>query len=87
MFNVSSTYTAITPLTNFSSKIEGITNSYVQTSYTQSLFFTTVYRVFCSITPCEAIEIHSACGNVEDFNDFQIQHYSFHNHPSKRNQV
>ena len=39
------------------------------------------------ITPCKAIEIHVVCGNIEDFDDFQIQHNSFHHHPSKSNEI
>lgn len=51
------------------------------------IFFLNCTSRFNFITPCEAIKINVLCGNVEDFNDFQIQHNSFHNHPSKSNEV
>ena len=62
---------------------------YKQATY--KVYFKTVlinvYSCINFITPCEAIKIYVVCGNVEDLDDFQIQHNSFHNHPSKSNQV
>ena len=39
------------------------------------------------LTPSKSIKIFLVCSDIEYFDNFQVQHYSFHHHPSKGNEV
>lgn len=38
-------------------------------------------------TPSKSIKVFLVCGDIEYFDNFQVQQYSFHHHPSKGNEV
>ena len=39
------------------------------------------------LTPSKSIKIFLVCSDIEYFDNFQVQHYPFHHHPSKGNEV